>query len=170
MRRMAHNPEVEGSNPSPATKARGPFSNRERAFCMWFARDGAPSDHLPTQLLPPMDDRSSARRGTYRVIYRIDDKARVVTVVDITHRRCRITIKYFSIKAAPPRPTALAPGCGPRGPTRHGAPGNNARSTDQTGKPVASRRSMWARLPRRTSCPVTAAASRAPAASHANAT
>jgi len=31
---MAHNPEVEGSNPSPATKARGPFSNRERAFCM----------------------------------------------------------------------------------------------------------------------------------------
>jgi hypothetical protein len=33
---MAHNPEVEGSNPSPATKARGPLSNRERAFCMWF--------------------------------------------------------------------------------------------------------------------------------------
>jgi hypothetical protein len=27
------------------------------------------------------------RRGTYRVIYRIDDKARVVTVVDIAHRR-----------------------------------------------------------------------------------
>ena len=36
-RRMAHNPEVAGSNPGPATKARGPFSNRERAFCMWFA-------------------------------------------------------------------------------------------------------------------------------------
>src|ERR1700747_2715886 len=35
---MAHNPEVEGSNPSPATKARGPFSNRERAFCLWFVR------------------------------------------------------------------------------------------------------------------------------------
>ena len=35
-RRMARNPEVEGSNPSPATKARGPFSNRERAFCVWF--------------------------------------------------------------------------------------------------------------------------------------
>ena len=28
-RRMAHNPEVEGSNPSPATKARSWFSNRE---------------------------------------------------------------------------------------------------------------------------------------------
>jgi hypothetical protein len=26
-------------------------------------------------------------RGTYRVIYRIDDKARVVTVVDVAHRR-----------------------------------------------------------------------------------
>jgi mRNA interferase RelE/StbE len=39
------------------------------------------------RLLPPMDDRFSARRGTYRVIYRIDNKARVVTVVDVAHRR-----------------------------------------------------------------------------------
>ena len=39
------------------------------------------------RLLPPMDDRFSARRGTYRVIYRVDDKARVVTVVDAAHRR-----------------------------------------------------------------------------------
>ena len=39
------------------------------------------------RLLPRMDDRFSARRGTYRVIYRIDDKARVVTVVDVAHRR-----------------------------------------------------------------------------------
>ena len=36
--------------------------------------------------LPAMDDGFSARRGTYRVIYRIDDKARVVTVVDVAHR------------------------------------------------------------------------------------
>ena len=39
------------------------------------------------QLLPPLDDRFSARRGTYWVIYRIDDEARVVAVVDIGHRR-----------------------------------------------------------------------------------
>lgn len=39
------------------------------------------------RLLPPLDDRYSARRGTYRVIYRTDDNARVVTVVDIGHRR-----------------------------------------------------------------------------------
>jgi mRNA-degrading endonuclease RelE of RelBE toxin-antitoxin system len=39
------------------------------------------------RLLPPLDDRFSARRGTYRVIYRIDDTAHVVTVVDIGHRR-----------------------------------------------------------------------------------
>jgi mRNA-degrading endonuclease RelE of RelBE toxin-antitoxin system len=39
------------------------------------------------RLLPPMDDRFSARRGTYRIIYRIDDKARLVTVVDVAHRR-----------------------------------------------------------------------------------
>ena len=39
------------------------------------------------RLLPPMDDRFSARRGTYRVIYRIDDKTRLVTVIDVAHRR-----------------------------------------------------------------------------------
>jgi hypothetical protein len=38
VRRMAHNPEVAGSNPAPATKARGPFSNREGASCMWFVK------------------------------------------------------------------------------------------------------------------------------------
>lgn len=35
----------------------------------------------------PLDDRHSARRGTYRVIYRIDDEQRSVTVLDIAHRR-----------------------------------------------------------------------------------
>jgi hypothetical protein len=35
-RRSAHNPEVEGSNPSPATKARGPLSNRKRASGLCF--------------------------------------------------------------------------------------------------------------------------------------
>ena len=39
------------------------------------------------RLLPPLDDRFSARRGTYRIIYRVDNKARMVTVVDIGHRR-----------------------------------------------------------------------------------
>lgn len=38
------------------------------------------------RLLPPLADRHSARRGTYRIIYRIDDKAHTVTVVDIDHR------------------------------------------------------------------------------------
>ncbi|WP_200902510.1 MULTISPECIES: type II toxin-antitoxin system RelE/ParE family toxin [Protofrankia] len=38
-------------------------------------------------LMPPLDDRFSARRGTYRVIYRIDDKAMTVTVVAIDPRR-----------------------------------------------------------------------------------
>jgi mRNA interferase RelE/StbE len=39
------------------------------------------------RLLPPLDDRFSARRGTYRIIYRIDGEAGVVTVVDVAHRR-----------------------------------------------------------------------------------
>ncbi|WP_343907680.1 type II toxin-antitoxin system RelE/ParE family toxin [Nocardioides aquiterrae] len=38
------------------------------------------------RLRPPLDDRHSARRGTYRVIYRIDDKGRVVTVVAVMRR------------------------------------------------------------------------------------
>jgi mRNA interferase RelE/StbE len=44
-------------------------------------------DRVGKRLLPPLDDRFSARLGTYRVIYRVDDKTRVVTVVDIGHRR-----------------------------------------------------------------------------------
>jgi mRNA interferase RelE/StbE len=39
------------------------------------------------RLNPPLDDRHGARRGTYRVIYRIDDERCVVTVVDVAHRR-----------------------------------------------------------------------------------
>ena len=39
------------------------------------------------RLLPPLDDRFCARRGTYRIIYRIDDDTHVVTVVDVGHRR-----------------------------------------------------------------------------------
>jgi mRNA-degrading endonuclease RelE of RelBE toxin-antitoxin system len=36
--------------------------------------------------MPPLDDRHSARRGTYRVLYRIDDSARTVTVVAVAPR------------------------------------------------------------------------------------
>jgi mRNA interferase RelE/StbE len=39
------------------------------------------------RLLPPLDDRFSARRGTYRIIYRVDDATHTVTVVDVDHRR-----------------------------------------------------------------------------------
>jgi mRNA-degrading endonuclease RelE of RelBE toxin-antitoxin system len=37
------------------------------------------------RLRPPLDDRYCARRGTYRVIYRIDDKHCRVTVVGVVH-------------------------------------------------------------------------------------
>ena len=57
-RPKAHNPEVEGSNPSPATKARGPFSNRERAFCMWFANGCVNLAHV-------MGCPSGSQHGTY---------------------------------------------------------------------------------------------------------
>jgi len=38
------------------------------------------------RLRPPLDDRHSARRGTYRVLYRIDDTRRLVTVVGVVAR------------------------------------------------------------------------------------
>ncbi len=38
------------------------------------------------QLRPPLDDRLSARRGTYRVLYTIDEIARRVTVVGVFGR------------------------------------------------------------------------------------
>jgi mRNA-degrading endonuclease RelE of RelBE toxin-antitoxin system len=41
---------------------------------------------LGRQLRPPLIDRLSARRGTYRVIYRIDDQRRRVTVVGVFSR------------------------------------------------------------------------------------
>lgn len=39
------------------------------------------------RLRPPLEDRHTARRGTYRVTYRIDDGERSVIVVDVAHRR-----------------------------------------------------------------------------------
>lgn len=43
--------------------------------------------HRDKKLLPSLADRFSARRGTYRIIYRIDDDTHTVAVVDIDHRR-----------------------------------------------------------------------------------
>jgi mRNA interferase RelE/StbE len=38
-------------------------------------------------LSQPLGGRHSARRGTYRVVYRIDDARRTVVVVLVAHRR-----------------------------------------------------------------------------------
>jgi len=38
-------------------------------------------------LAPPLQDRHSARRGTYRIFYRIEDDSRTVIVLLISHRR-----------------------------------------------------------------------------------
>ena len=38
------------------------------------------------QLMPPLDDRHSARRGTYRILYRTDDQAMTVTVLAVGPR------------------------------------------------------------------------------------
>lgn len=47
---------------------------------------GAPH-RVGKRLRPPLEDRFSARRGTYRVLYRIDDEQGVVSVLDVAHRR-----------------------------------------------------------------------------------
>lgn len=38
------------------------------------------------RLMSPLDDRHSARRGTYRIVYRINDDERIVTVLAIAPR------------------------------------------------------------------------------------
>jgi mRNA-degrading endonuclease RelE of RelBE toxin-antitoxin system len=38
------------------------------------------------RLTAPLADRFSARRGTYRILYQVDDGTRTVTVVDVDHR------------------------------------------------------------------------------------
>lgn len=38
------------------------------------------------RLTPPLEDQWSARRGTYRILYRIDEDARTVTVVAVVPR------------------------------------------------------------------------------------
>ena len=44
-------------------------------------------ERIGKRLQPPLADRFSARRGTYRVLYEIDADTRVVTVLSIAHRR-----------------------------------------------------------------------------------
>jgi mRNA interferase RelE/StbE len=39
------------------------------------------------RLHPPLADRHSARRGTYRVIYRVNEEAKVVTVLAVLPRQ-----------------------------------------------------------------------------------
>ncbi|MGJ7440535.1 type II toxin-antitoxin system RelE family toxin [Aquipuribacter sp. MA13-6] len=39
------------------------------------------------QLRAPLQDRHTARRGTYRVVYRIDEQEHTVSVLDVAHRR-----------------------------------------------------------------------------------
>jgi mRNA interferase RelE/StbE len=38
------------------------------------------------QLMPPLDDRYSAQRGTYRILYRVDEETRSVTVLAVGAR------------------------------------------------------------------------------------
>ena len=38
------------------------------------------------RLMPPLDDRHSARRGTYRILYRINDNGRIVTGLAVAPR------------------------------------------------------------------------------------
>jgi mRNA-degrading endonuclease RelE of RelBE toxin-antitoxin system len=38
------------------------------------------------RLVAPLDDRFAARRGTYRVLYQVDDVRRIVTVVAVGPR------------------------------------------------------------------------------------
>lgn len=60
------------------------------AFAVFEFIDGAlrtDPHRVGAPLRPPFAGYHRARRGAYRIRYRIDDAARVVTVVDVSHRR-----------------------------------------------------------------------------------
>ena len=52
----------------------------QHAIAINLARAGKPLDE-------PFDGFQAARRGTYRIIYRIDEAKRVVEIHSIRHRR-----------------------------------------------------------------------------------
>lgn len=56
---------------------------------MWQFLDSLSENpyRLGKPLGPPLEGHHSARRGEFRVIYRIDDDASAVRVVSIRHRR-----------------------------------------------------------------------------------
>ena len=59
------------------------------AFAAYEFVIGPPLDNphrVGKQLRPPLNNRHSARRGTYRVIYSIDDENQRVTVVGVFSR------------------------------------------------------------------------------------
>lgn len=60
------------------------------AAAVWEFVNGALADNphrVGKQLVGPKVGTWSARRGQYRVLYKIDEGASVVTVLDIDHRR-----------------------------------------------------------------------------------
>ena len=53
-------------------------------FCAGLANDPG---RVGKPLFGPLEGCHGARRGTYRVVYRIDQVNRLVSVLDIAHRR-----------------------------------------------------------------------------------
>ncbi len=62
------------------------------------SNDRARSPRIPHRLGKaldrPFDDVLATRRGDYRVLYTVDDRECVVTVLALTHRR--VTMKVYS--------------------------------------------------------------------------
>ncbi|WP_245714572.1 type II toxin-antitoxin system RelE family toxin [Micromonospora inyonensis] len=81
---------VHASHHSDRPPSAGRTFARGRRGCRVRVHDrdlGQEPYRVGKRLLPPLADRFTARRGTYRIIYRVDDHNRTVTVVDIDHRR-----------------------------------------------------------------------------------
>ena len=141
---MAHNPEVEGSNPSPATKARGPFSNRERAsdasFVNRFCKRRARSRCLASTRVNSRALVLACRAGDLERGQRPADPA--THAVPLRPTCCRIVLSNTKYQAAPlrgagaddsARPPALGrprpARAGPHATARHYQPGSPGRTT-----------------------------------------
>jgi mRNA interferase RelE/StbE len=91
-------PSSEANEPEPYTVMLAPGARRalsdslpaSAAFAAWEFISGPlrrEPHRVGAQLHAPFDGMWRARRGEYRVRYRIDEKRREVHVLDVDHRR-----------------------------------------------------------------------------------
>ena len=75
---------------APARRALAETMPEDVAVAAWELINGAliaEPHRVGKPLLDPFEGLHAARRGPYRVVYRIDDRGHTVTIISIKHRK-----------------------------------------------------------------------------------